>query len=118
MTWARRRMTCCSRAASRSAYDPYMKKVVLAGILVCAARASAFAQVSDDGYCEHAKGVAASQSAILEMPELFGAFGYIDQPAQSPAPEATTDAARLTVGVRYRLGGLYQGVLDKTAAND
>ncbi|MCE9579012.1 MAG: hypothetical protein K8W52_38160 [Deltaproteobacteria bacterium] len=81
------------------------------GTLLGAASAQA-----DDGYCEHARGVATSQSALLMAPELYGTVGYVEQP-DATDPAVSTNGARLFAGVRIRLGGVYQGLITRSRAS-
>ena len=75
------------------------------------------ARADDDSYCDFVEGVASAQSALLFAPELFGTFGYLDQQAQAiDVPEGTTDDLRLTAGVRYSLGNVYEGFLTRGRA--
>jgi hypothetical protein len=72
---------------------------------------------SNDGYCDFVEGVAASESALLMAPQLFGSLGFIDQTDIILAPNPqTSDDLRLTAGVVYRVSGLYQGLLNRSRA--
>lgn len=86
----------------------------LAAILLVAAAASA---ARADSYCDHAKAVAAAQSATLVSPELFTSFGYVEQPAAAAIPSTTSDDLRFTLGVKYSLGDLYEGAVTRQRAN-
>jgi hypothetical protein len=75
------------------------------------------ARADGDHYCDFVEGVASAQSSLLFAPELFGTFGYLDQQAQAiDVPEGTTDDLRLTAGVRYSLGNVYEGFLTRGRA--
>ncbi len=72
-----------------------------------------------DAYCDHVRSVAAANSATLIAPELFTSLGYVEQPAAAVVPSTTSDDIRFTLGVRYSLGGLYEGaVMRKRAGAD
>lgn len=86
---------------------------VVSAVLVAASAGPAAAE--GDAYCDYVEGVAAAESALLLSPELFGTFGYIDQPVGS-APEATSNDLRVTAGVQVRLGSMYQGLLTRRRA--
>ncbi|MCL4223102.1 MAG: hypothetical protein KJZ91_01355 [Myxococcales bacterium] len=64
-----------------------------------------------DAFCDHARAVAAAERATLVAPEVFASFGYVEQPAAAATPTTTSDDLRLTLGVRYSLGELYQGAV-------
>jgi hypothetical protein len=84
---------------------------LLAIALVASAAGPATADGGGDAYCDHVEGVAAADSAVLMWPELFGSFGYIDQPAVVDlAPESSSNNLRLTAGVRLSLSGVYEGL--------
>ncbi len=81
-----------------------------------AAVAQASAQAAFSGYCDAVGGAADADAARLAMPAVFGSIGYIDQPVITVAPEATSDDLRLTAGVAYSLGNLYQAGLTRDRA--
>lgn len=83
--------------------------VLLSAMLLGSAGTEARAQ--SDGYCDYVQGVAASESALLLAPDLFTSFGYLDHVSAVAAPGGTSDDLRFTVGVGYRLSGLYQSHL-------
>jgi len=85
----------------------------LAAILAVTATASA---ARGDAYCDHARSVAAAQSATLVSPELFTSFGYVEQPAAAAIPSTTSDDLRFTLGVKYSLGNLYEGAVTRQRA--
>jgi hypothetical protein len=95
-----------------------MRVVAITGIVV-AAVAAVRSAAHADGYCDHVEGVAAAERALLYAPELFGSVGFVEQTAAIDAPEQTSDDLRITAGIRYRLGGLYQaGVVRRRARAD
>lgn len=69
-----------------------------------------------DAYCEKVQGVADAQSATLFAPELFASFGYVDQPETVTVPDSTANDLRVTAGIRYRISGIYEGLLTKKRA--
>jgi hypothetical protein len=73
------------------------------------APAAALADPADDGYCDYAEGVADASAAPLLAPQLFGEFGYIEQPAFAVAPAGTSSNLRAIGGVRYSLSHVYSG---------
>ena len=79
-------------------------------LAVTGSAAAAYATPVDDGYCEHAEGVAAATSAIQLAPSLEGQFGYIEQSPTSVTPDAASTNLRLIAGLRYRLTGIYEGL--------
>jgi hypothetical protein len=79
--------------------------------------AFAAATAHADGYCDHVTSVAAAERATLVAPEVFGSFGYVEQPAAAVVPSTTSDDLRLTLGVRYSLGDLYEGAVVKRRAD-
>ncbi len=90
-------------------------RVLVTGLVVAASAASAHA----DAYCDHARAVAAAESATLVAPELFTSLGYVEQPADAAIPSTSSDDLRFTLGVRYSLGDLYEGaVVRKRASAD
>lgn len=86
----------------------------LATILLVAATTATAAY--GDAYCDHAKAVAAAQSATLVAPELFTSFGYVEQPAAAAIPSTTSDDLRFTLGVKYSLGNLFEGAVVRQRA--
>lgn len=64
---------------------------------------------ADDGYCDYVEGVAGATAAPLYGPQLFGQFGYIEQPAFAVEPAADTSNLRAIAGVRWSLTGAYAG---------
>jgi hypothetical protein len=88
----------------------------LAILVVVTASASATV-ARGDAYCDHVKAVAAADSATLIAPELFTSFGYVEQPNAAAVPGTTSDDLRLTLGVRYSLGDLYEGAVVRQRAS-
>jgi hypothetical protein len=87
---------------------------VLLGVLLLPGAAGAETEPSAEtveGYCEHVRGAAAAQRALLWAPEIFGNVGYLDQQTGiTVAPDRSrTDAVRVTAGLRYGLSGAYEG---------
>lgn len=74
---------------------------------------AAFAQsapaTTDDGYCDYVEGTASANAATLYAPELFGQFGYIEQPAFAVTPGATTSNLRAIGGIRWSLTNIIAG---------
>jgi hypothetical protein len=91
-----------------------MRAVVLALLL---APAIAFADPADDGYCDYAEGVAGATAAPLLAPQLFGQFGYIEQPAFAINPAITSNNLRAIGGVRYSLSNVYSGFAQRARGN-
>jgi hypothetical protein len=84
-------------------------------VLAIAAPALARAQPVDDGYCDYVGGVADATAAPLLAPQLFGQFGYIEQPQFAVNP--TTTNLRAIGGLHYRLSGIYEGLATKARAD-
>ncbi len=80
------------------------------------APATALAEPADDGYCDFIEGSAAATAAPLMGPEVFGQFGYIEQPSFAVAPNADSDNLRAIAGVRYSITNLYAGIQHKARA--
>jgi hypothetical protein len=81
------------------------------------ALACADARAEGDPYCDYVEGVASAQSALLFAPEVFGSFGYLDQQQLAvDVPEGTGDDLRVTAGLRYSLGNVYEGLLTRDRA--
>lgn len=85
--------------------------------MVAAIAAPAGAAHADDAYCEHARAVAAADSALLVAPEVFTSLGYVEQPATIDIPNGSSDDVRFTLGVRYSLGDLYEGAIVRRRAD-
>jgi hypothetical protein len=84
--------------------------------LFAALTAAASPAHADDGYCDHVQGVAAAESAISLSPEVFAQFGKIEQPSSSVQPSADPGGLRFIGGLRYRLTGIYEGVVLRSRA--
>lgn len=87
-----------------------------ANVLVVAVLGATAPAARGDSYCDHVKAVAAADAAALVAPELFTSFGYVEQPAVATTPGTTSDDLRLTLGVRYSLGDLYEGAVVRQRA--
>ncbi|MDQ3369968.1 MAG: hypothetical protein M3680_31500 [Myxococcota bacterium] len=87
--------------------------VVAASVVLGSGVASA-----DDGYCDYVEGVASAQSALLFSPEVFAQLGYIELSTISmmPDPAFESDGTRFVGGVRWRLSGIYEGIVTKQRA--
>jgi hypothetical protein len=72
---------------------------------------------ADDGYCDFVEGAAGATAATLQSPELFGQFGYIEQPTFAETPGADTSNLRLIGGVRYSLTNIFVGSATKRRAS-
>jgi hypothetical protein len=92
-----------------------MRIPTAATLLIIAAAGTARAE-PPDAYCEKVEGVADAQSATLFAPDLFASFGYVDQPETVMVPDSTANDLRITAGIRYKLSGIYEGVLTKKRA--
>ena len=90
---------------------------ILAGsiVIVILGAGRAHAEPVRDSYCEHEEAVADSTSAILMGPELFGSFGYIEA-ADTATTISTSNDARFIGGVRFKINGIYQGLLTRDHA--
>lgn len=89
------------------------KKATLLAALVLAIPAAGFAQEAaedESGYCKFVRGVAAADSALLYAPELFTSFGAINVGEAEDGTAFGTPKLRLTIGARYDLIELYQGM--------
>ena len=86
-----------------------------AALVVLALPAVAHAQVGDDGYCDYVEGTASAASATQVAPELFGQFGYIEQPTFAVAPGVSN--LRAIAGLRYSFTGLWAGMATRSRAS-
>ena len=84
-------------------------------LLVALAPAIAAADPTDDGYCDYVEGVASATAAPQVAPQLFGQFGYIEQPQFAVTPGASN--LRLIAGLRYSFSQLYTGVENHAKAH-
>lgn len=89
-------------------------KTRLALVLLLATPALAAADAPDDGYCDYVEGVASATAAPMVAPQLFGEFGYIDQPEFAVTPQQSS--LRAIGGVNYRLTGIYEGLATRGKA--
>lgn len=71
---------------------------------------------ADDGYCDYIEGTAAATAAPLFTPELYGMFGYIEQPAFAVTPLGDTSNLRAIGGLRYSLTNIFAGRAIKARA--
>lgn len=91
-------------------------------LAILLAPASALAQpatpaaTADDGYCDFVEGAAGATAATLQSPELFGQFGYIEQPAFAETPAVDSSNLRVIGGVRYSLTNILVGSATKRRA--
>jgi hypothetical protein len=70
----------------------------------------------DDGYCDFVEGTAAATAAPLVAPQLFGQFGYIEQPTFAETPGVGTSNLRAIGGVRYSISNLFAASATKSRA--
>lgn len=84
--------------------------------LLALAPATAYAEPADDGYCDFIEGSAAATAAPLLGPEVFGQFGYIEQPSFAVTPTGDADNLRAIAGIRYSLTNVYTGIQTKARA--
>jgi len=83
-------------------------------LAVLAVPAPVAAQPQDDGYCDYVQGVASATAAPLVAPQLFGQFGYIEQPAFAITPSTTSNNLRAIGGMRYSFTSLYGGLATRS----
>ncbi len=78
----------------------------------------ALAQPSDDGYCDQVAGTASAAAATLFAPQLFGQFGYIEDPAVSSvlSEKPTPNNVRVIAGIRYSFTNIFVGKATKSRA--
>ena len=76
------------------------------------APATALAEPVDDGYCDFVEGSASATAAPLLGPEVFGQFGYIEQPsfAVNPTDSDNLRAIALTGVDRISIGALTKDI--------
>jgi len=72
---------------------------------------------ADDGYCDFVEGTAAANAATLFAPQVFGQFGYVEQPAFAVTPTTDSSNLRALGGVRYSLTNIYAGFATKSRAH-
>jgi hypothetical protein len=83
--------------------------------IVAVLSSTAYADNADDGYCDYVEGVAAANNAAMIAPQLFGQFGYVEQPPFAVNPTQNS-GLRLIAGVKFSFTGIYQGVNTKDHA--
>lgn len=68
---------------------------------------------ASDDYCTYVEAVASSEAALLSAPELFAAFGALNEPSVFGTSTffGLTPATRLIGGLRFELMGLTRGAL-------
>jgi hypothetical protein len=71
---------------------------------------------ADDGYCDHVQGVASAESALSLFPEVFAQYGKIEQATPAGVPTTDPSGLRFIGGVRYRLTGIYEGLVVRARA--
>ena len=71
----------------------------------------------DDGYCDFVEGTASANAATLYAPELFGQFGYIEQPAFAVTPTMGDNNLRAIGGIRWSLTNIFAGSATKSLAH-
>lgn len=71
----------------------------------------------DDGYCDFVEGAASATAATLYAPQLFGQFGYIEQPVFGVNPAEDPSNLRVLGGLRWSLSNIYTGTLQKSRAS-
>lgn len=71
---------------------------------------------ADDGYCDLVQGAAAAESALMFAPEVFAQFGRIEQASTSVQPTTNPGSVRFIGGVRWRISGIYEGVVTRARA--
>jgi hypothetical protein len=81
-----------------------------------ASAATASTASFDDGYCDFVEGTASANAATLYAPELFGQFGYIEQPAFAVTPGTDTSNLRIIGGIRWSLTNIVAGAATKSLA--
>lgn len=94
-----------------------MTRYKLLALLIAIAPAKALAQAAtDDGYCDYVEGSASADAATLQAPQLFGQFGYIEQPQFAETPTTGTSNLRLLGGIRYSITNILAGSATKSRA--
>ena len=90
--------------------------MITRSVIACLLMTTAAASAEPDGYCDFVEGSAGAASATDLAPELFTSVGYLEQ-SDASLPPSTTIAPRLIGGVRYRLTGIYQGIITRERAH-
>ncbi len=95
---------------------PVMKRSL--ALFLTVAPAVAFAQPTDDGYCDYIEGTASAAAATLAAPQLAAQFGYIQQPefAVAPDPNAEANDLRAIASLRYSFTNLMAASATKSRA--
>jgi len=68
------------------------------------------------GYCELVSGVAASESALLVAPSIFGSVGVVSGADATGTASSLPPYARVQAGASYSLGALSHGMALRSAA--
>lgn len=78
----------------------------------------AFAQPTDDGYCDYVEGTASATAATLSAPQLVAQVGYIQQPefAIAPDPNVEPNDLRAIGSLRYSFTNLWSASATKARA--
>jgi len=84
-----------------------LRTSVAALTLLCPAIAAAG---PDDGYCDYVEGSAAATATPLFAPQLYGLFGYVEQPAFAVTPLGEPSNLRAIGGVRYSFTNVLAGL--------
>lgn len=71
----------------------------------------------DDGYCDFVQGQADATAAPLYAPQVFGQFGYIEQPTGAVTPVDDLNNLRVLGGIRWSLSNIYTGSVTKSRAS-
>jgi hypothetical protein len=71
----------------------------------------------DDGYCDFVEGAASATAATLTAPQLFGQFGYVEQPLFAETAIGDSTNLRVLGGVRYSFTNLWAGMTTKSRAH-
>jgi hypothetical protein len=95
---------------------PLAIALLMAPASVAAQPAAPAAPAADDGYCDFVEGAAGASAATLQAPQLFGQFGYIEQPAFAETPGTDTGNLRVIGGIRYSLTNIFVGSATKKRA--
>jgi hypothetical protein len=91
-------------------------RISVALALLLAPASVAAQPVADDGYCDFVEGAAAASAATLFSPQLFGQFGYIEQPTFAEVPGTDTSSLRVIGGLRYSITNIFAGSATKRRA--
>jgi hypothetical protein len=91
-------------------------RISMALALLLAPAAVSAQPAADDGYCDYVEGAAAASAATLFSPQLFGQFGYIEQPTFAETPAADSSNLRVIGGLRYSISNIFAGSATKSRA--